>query len=143
MSRYCIDLLSAAIAAACSPSSPSPSSSASPSPEHEDAGAHAHRLRLTLISTLPALPLGTLEHALQVVLDAILSPSVSPERRGELVEALFSEVLERVGDGEKEVVMRWWHDVAVGALGTIGIERRGSDAGVEGEKGGGAGVARL
>ena len=33
------------------------------------------------------------------------------ERRKELVEELFREILENVGDREKEVIMRWWYEV--------------------------------
>lgn len=32
-----------------------------------------------------------------------------PHERKELTDALFAEILEAVGDQEKEASMRWWH----------------------------------
>lgn len=34
----------------------------------------------------------------------------------ELVEALFAEILERVGDREKEYTLRWWYDNREGLM---------------------------
>ena len=34
---------------------------------------------------------------------------VAREAKVELIGALSKEILERVGDGEKEAVMRWWY----------------------------------
>lgn len=53
------------------------------------------------------------------------------DKRKELIEELFRETLERVGDREKEVVMRWWYDVR-GELFGSGNER-GDVKGEEGE----------
>ena len=81
--------------------------------------SHLHRLHLTLIATVPSLPLPLMLHVLDRIRDIILEKDLpcagsdtgnAPrERKAELVDALFREILERVGDGEKEVAMGWWY----------------------------------
>ncbi|TFK24406.1 hypothetical protein FA15DRAFT_669639 [Coprinopsis marcescibilis] len=83
-----------------------------------------HRLHLTLISTISSLPLLLLSRLLPEIYTIILSTYprgggsgsaregealTSEERRKELVEALFREILEGVGDREKEFSMTWWY----------------------------------
>jgi hypothetical protein len=43
------------------------------------------------------------------------------EKRKKLIQELFKEILERVGEKEKEkeVVMRWWYDIREGLVGGI------------------------
>jgi len=41
------------------------------------------------------------------------------DKRKELVEELFKEILERVGDREKEFVLRWWYEVREEMVGVI------------------------
>ena len=106
--QFCIDTLLSAI------NSPSTSSSSSSSPSGSDGRDHIHRLHLTLISTLPSLPLPLLPRTLDSIRSIVLSLPLhtdGDERRKELVEELFKEILERVGDREKETVMRWWYGV--------------------------------
>ncbi|KAF7365404.1 hypothetical protein MVEN_00412900 [Mycena venus] len=79
-----------------------------------------HRLHLTLISVVPTLPLKLLPRVLEEVKtilttrgggggDVQLDVS-SGAKAKELVDATFVEISERVGDREKELVMRWWYD---------------------------------
>ncbi|KAJ6619556.1 hypothetical protein B0H10DRAFT_2163956 [Mycena sp. CBHHK59/15] len=73
-----------------------------------------HRLHLTLISVVPSLPLKLLPPVLQEI-RTILSTHGSAQsdsggKVGELADAIFVEISDRVGDREKEYVMRWWYD---------------------------------
>jgi hypothetical protein len=75
------------------------------------------RLHLTLISTVPSLPLPLVLRALDEIFillkDLRTAKAVDAgekEKRKDLVEALFKELLEGVGDREKEAVMRWWYE---------------------------------
>ena len=92
----------------------------------------SHRLSLMLISTISSLPMTILLRALDEIYIIIRAYSYSPsrrddgggvvdedegsqsetrrkERKKELLEALFSEILEKVGDCEKEAAMKWWY----------------------------------
>jgi len=77
---------------------------------------HLHRLHLTLISTIPSLPLSLLPRILDEARAIIVErPSAGADeeaaaRKKELVQALFDEILENVGDREKEFALRWWYD---------------------------------
>jgi hypothetical protein len=105
--QFCIDSLLSAIHA------PSPSSTTS-SPSASEERDHLHRLHLILISTLPSLPLPLIPRTLDSIRSIVLSLPLNAdgdERRKELVEELFREILENVGDREKEVIMRWWYEV--------------------------------
>jgi hypothetical protein len=48
------------------------------------------------------------------------------ERRKELLEELFGEIL-KVGDREKDVVMRWWYDVREEMIKGVKEEVKGSE----------------
>ncbi|TFK68447.1 hypothetical protein BDN72DRAFT_681562 [Pluteus cervinus] len=105
--------------------------------ENAAAKNQLHRLHLTLISTVSSLPLPLLARVLEEVRIIIVAyqgsdSGAAPARRprvkdkgrhsdkakaeqlgklrSELVEALFTEILEKVGDREKEEAMRWWYD---------------------------------
>ena len=67
-----------------------------------------HRLRLVLVSTLSALPLVVLPDGLNAVSEAIRDSK--GEERGELVEEVFKEMMENMGDLEKECCLRWWEE---------------------------------
>ena len=77
-----------------------------------------HRLRLVLISMVSSLPLLLMSRVLEEIRIILLTtaPADSDEesaagrRRKELVEALFAEFLEGVGDREKEAAIRWWYE---------------------------------
>ena len=94
----------------------------------------SHRLCLMLISTLSSLPTTVLLRALDeihIIISAYSYPSSSRNdscvdddgnkdeedsqserksgRKKELLEALFSEILEKIGDCEKETAMKWWY----------------------------------
>ncbi|KDQ25721.1 hypothetical protein PLEOSDRAFT_1097540 [Pleurotus ostreatus PC15] len=85
---------------------------------------HRHRLHLMLISTIPSLPLDLLPRVLDEIRAIIIqgrkrhfdlgsTPARLADRearRKELNQALLSEILEGVGDLEKDFVMRWWYD---------------------------------
>lgn len=66
------------------------------------------RLRLTLISLVPNVSLVLLPRLLREV--EMLIEAEEGEGQGALVDALFEEILQRVGDKEKEYAMRWWLD---------------------------------
>ncbi|KAF8895163.1 hypothetical protein BD779DRAFT_1497859 [Infundibulicybe gibba] len=79
-----------------------------------------HKLILALISSVSQLPLSILEKALGEIRDVILATNQLPHEEGhdddskgedgqELVDALFDEILEQVGDREKETAVRWWY----------------------------------
>ncbi|KAF8817202.1 hypothetical protein BYT27DRAFT_7205062 [Phlegmacium glaucopus] len=87
-----------------------------------------HRLSLMLISTIPSLPLTLMLRALDEIRIIIMAHSRSrndsgiddgnkdealqSERKGrkkELLEALFAEILEKIGDREKETAIKWWY----------------------------------
>jgi hypothetical protein len=82
-----------------------------------------HRLHLMLISTISSLPLPLMLRALDETRRLITAYPADdsgagalgdPEESGkvgkaELLEALFRELLEKTGDQEKEVAIRWWY----------------------------------
>jgi hypothetical protein len=75
-----------------------------------------HRLHLVLISMVSSLPLSLMSRVLEEIRTILSAQPDSDEvteesagRRRELVEALFSEFLEGVGDREKEAAIRWWY----------------------------------
>jgi hypothetical protein len=76
--------------------------SVSPNPEER-----GHKLHLALISALSSLPMKLLPQTLEYVKTIILLEK-GKDKREELVEATLNEILEKVGDQEKVVVMRWW-----------------------------------
>ncbi|KAJ2926403.1 hypothetical protein H1R20_g10695, partial [Candolleomyces eurysporus] len=112
-----------------------------------------HRLHLTLISTLSALPLKLLGKALEEVYKIIITvkpttastyiestptlPSAmtttgtTTKRKRELVEALFGEILEGMGDREKGYAMAWWYEHRAALLAVVG-DTEGGHHGVEG-----------
>ncbi|EGN98046.1 hypothetical protein SERLA73DRAFT_109381 [Serpula lacrymans var. lacrymans S7.3] len=68
-----------------------------------------HRLHLTLISCVPSLPLPLLPRVLEATRAIVDSASTADHtQRQELVDALFAEITEHVGDRERELTMRWW-----------------------------------
>ena len=73
-----------------------------------NANGQLHRLRLTLISTVPSLPLPLMIRAMDEIRKNIVEVLEQGERK-ELIDALFGEILENVGDREKEASMRWWY----------------------------------
>ena len=88
----------------------------------DDGARRRHRLRLVLVSTLSALPPVMLPEALSAVSDAI-RVSKDEERR-ELAREVFEEIMENVGDREKECCLRWW-DGAMGSKGLVGWRMAG------------------
>lgn len=68
------------------------------------------RLELTLISLIPNVNLELLPMVLQAVSNAI-DTSENEMEREELIKATYDEVLERVGDRERDFVMRWWFEL--------------------------------
>ena len=60
-----------------------------------------------LVSSLPAMPLRLLPRGLEEIRKCIVDEN-DKSRRGELVDETLKEVLERVGDEEKGIVMEWW-----------------------------------
>ena len=79
-----------------------------------------HRLRLVLVSTLSALPLVVLPDGLNAVSDAIRDSK--DEERWELVREVFKEIMENMGDLEKECCLRWWEEQREGFEGNVEME---------------------
>jgi hypothetical protein len=73
-----------------------------------DVKGRLHRLRLVLISTVLSLPLPLMVRVLEEIRDIIVNVG-EVSARTELADALFVEILENVGDREKEASMRWWY----------------------------------
>lgn len=111
--QYCIDALLTAIHSA--------SSDQIHSGDREQ--NHSHRLHLTLISTLSSLPLPLLPPALESIREIVLSLPVDSGERKELIDEIFRELLERVGDREKEIVMRWWYEQREELAGSRNMEQ--------------------
>lgn len=79
-----------------------------------------HRLHLMLIATVSSLPLSLMLLALDEI--RILMTAYAPDDSGadtsagegalqkaELLAALFSELIEKTGDREKEAAIHWWY----------------------------------
>ena len=79
-------------------------SSSSSSPQTHQA------LSLTLISIIPNVSLQLLPRVLQEV-ERVVDNEKEPRKRRVLIESVFEEILERVGDAEREVAMTWWFEV--------------------------------
>lgn len=90
---FCIDCLLAAIASTS---------------EHDD--ERNHRLHLTLISCVPSVPLLLLPRLLDPI-RLFMDAAQDEKKRQELIDALFAEIKERVGDREKEYMIRWWGEL--------------------------------
>jgi hypothetical protein len=103
--------------------------------------SHLHRLHLTLIATVQSLPLPLMLRVLDEIRDIIIEKdasfaehherskvgtstnegnSAALGRKTELANALFREILEHVGDREKEAAMRWWYDNLAELKGAVG-----------------------
>ncbi|KAG6844469.1 hypothetical protein H0H87_006693 [Tephrocybe sp. NHM501043] len=117
----------------------------------QDSQQRLHRLQLTLISTVSSLPLPLMIRTLEEIRNIITRPRQSDSgvemeehvveeerRRKELVDALFVEILEKVGDQEKEAAMRWWHihrqSLLVEVSQEMGDESQGTGMSVEEDK---------
>ncbi|KAG2113665.1 hypothetical protein BD769DRAFT_1490433 [Suillus cothurnatus] len=90
---FCIDCLLAAIAS---------------TDEHDD--ERKHRLQLTLISCVPSVPLALLPRLLDPI-RSFMDAAQDEKDRQELIDALFEEIKVRVGDKEKEYMIRWWGEL--------------------------------
>ena len=66
-----------------------------------------HRLRLMLVSSLPTIPLKLLPRSLEGIRKCIVGEG-EKSRREELASEILKEILERVGDREKVIIMKWW-----------------------------------
>jgi hypothetical protein len=75
------------------------------------------KLFLAVIATTPASNLPLLGKLLEEIKSIIVGETKSDnndgrmqEQKAELVNALFAEISERVGDREKEFAIRWWFE---------------------------------
>ncbi|KAL5635454.1 hypothetical protein ACGC1H_004296 [Rhizoctonia solani] len=66
------------------------------------------RLQLALISAIPAVSTTKLLPMLDIVYDQI---TVNNASRGTLAEAAYREIVDRLGDREKDIALRWWMSV--------------------------------
>lgn len=106
LARLCIDALLQAIN-----SSPrlNASSSEDNSEETDAQIEELTRLRLALISLVPNVTIQLLPYLLQDV-DRSICAEQDRRRKRILIDAVFDEILERVGDEVKEFAMRWWNE---------------------------------
>jgi len=72
-------------------------------------GERVYKLQLALVSTLASLPIKLLPQVLEEVRGCILSQD-NISKKEELAQAVLKEILEKVGDREKVLVMKWWMD---------------------------------
>ncbi|CAE6451576.1 unnamed protein product [Rhizoctonia solani] len=66
------------------------------------------RLQLALVSAIPAVSTSKLLPMLNIVYNQITTNSAG---RGTLAEAAYREIVERLGDREKDIALRWWLSV--------------------------------
>ncbi|CAE6421205.1 unnamed protein product [Rhizoctonia solani] len=66
------------------------------------------RLQLALVSAIPSVPTSKLLPMLGIVYEQIINNTAS---RGTLAEATYREIVERLGDREKDTALRWWMSV--------------------------------
>ncbi|KAH9980191.1 hypothetical protein BGW80DRAFT_1163428 [Lactifluus volemus] len=88
-----------------------------------------HRLHLVLVSTLSTLPSVLLPDALSAVADAIRDSK--GEDLHEMADEVFKEIMENVGDREKEYCLRWWEEQREALGGNLEVEcakGKGKDA---------------
>lgn len=92
--------------------------------DEEKTADRVHRLHLMLISSVSSLPLPLMLKALNEIRLLILaqppqigdggviadtSGETQQGKREELLDALFTELLEKTGDREKEAGIQWWY----------------------------------
>ncbi|CAK5284396.1 unnamed protein product [Mycena citricolor] len=70
------------------------------------------RQRLALVSILPSLPLDLLPRALAEIQLVLEDKEIQDERRGGLLNAVFEEITQAVGDAEKDLCLRWWSNLS-------------------------------
>ncbi|KAI6106362.1 hypothetical protein EV401DRAFT_2124233 [Pisolithus croceorrhizus] len=91
-------------------------------------GDRVHRLRLALVPSVSSLPLALLLRVLSVVngiIEGITNDDIKCE---ELLEALFQEIINNVGDAEKEFAVRWWDERRVRwTRSRLAIARQGTE----------------
>ncbi|KAI6114154.1 hypothetical protein F5141DRAFT_1195176 [Pisolithus sp. B1] len=79
-------------------------------------GDRVHRLHLALVSSVSSLPLALLSRVLSIV-DGIIEGIENDDIKcDELLEALFQEIINNVGDAEKEFAVRWWDERRVNGV---------------------------
>lgn len=91
-------------------------------------GDRVHRLHLALVSSVSSLPLALLSRVLLVV-DGIIEDVENDDTKcDELLEALFQEIINNVGDAEKEFAVSWWDERRVKwARSRLATARRGTE----------------
>ena len=87
----------------------SPHATSDPNSTIQSDTERAYRLRLMLVSSLPAIPFRLLPRGLEEIGKCIVDES-EKSKREELAGEVLKEILERVGDKEKVIVMKWWRD---------------------------------
>lgn len=130
MAQYCVSALIDKIHQISTSIAPSDEGHGSSTERERERNQQLHRLRLTLISTLSALPLSLLPGVLHEIRTMLVGMGDEPREavdgradeedsdKDELVQALYREILEGVGDREKEFMIRWWVEMKDG-LGAV------------------------
>ena len=150
---YCVQLLIDTLRDLSPPppytsQNPKGKSKAQEKPEVDDttkAVDRVHRLSLMLISTISSLPVMLMLRALdeiRIIITAYSHPrsrddsgvdgvnkdeASQSERKGrkkELLDALFSEILEKIGDREKEAGIKWWYKHRPALISESGDDRQ-------------------
>lgn len=65
------------------------------------------------MASVPSVPLTLLPRVLLVVNDIIQDADMDDMKRSELLETLFLEIMNNVGDAEKAFAVRWWNEQRV------------------------------
>ncbi|KAL4080947.1 hypothetical protein J3A83DRAFT_4203554 [Scleroderma citrinum] len=73
-------------------------------------GYRIHGLHLALVASVSSVPLTLLPRMLSVVNDIIVDTEKDDMKRSELLEALFQEIMNNVGDAEKAFAVSWWNE---------------------------------
>lgn len=80
----------------------------------EQDSARLHRMHMMLVASVSSVSLRMLPSVLEdirgILITAVPENSASQHAlRQDLINALFTEIMENVGDQEKEYAMTWWH----------------------------------
>jgi hypothetical protein len=65
-------------------------------------------LQLALVASISAVPILKLPLLLEIIRDQIIHSKTSKDT---LVKAVYHEIVERLGDREKDIALKWWMKV--------------------------------
>lgn len=98
----------------------------SPSSSLTSTESHLHRLHMVLMAAVSSVSLVLLPRVLEDIKAIIRTHAEDSSKscKNELIQSLFKNISENVGDAEKEYVMRWWQENRheLGGYGEAGAE---------------------